>query len=221
MRFKIWIILILKGIGMGAANVIPGVSGGTVALITNIFEKLIHSIKSFDLKAIKLLFQGRFKAILIDADEYLKHLSRYIHLNPVRAKIVAIPSKYQWSSYAAFTGKLKTPPFLETEWLLSNFGKRKKEARRNYKAFVEAADITTLENPHKQLSAGFILGDLDFVNWIKETFLSGRKDEKEIPQLKKLKPKTQLETSASNRLPALPAARKLPRLRGANRPAGR
>jgi REP element-mobilizing transposase RayT len=140
------------------------------------------------------LFQGRFKAILIDADEYLKHLSRYIHLNPVRAKIVAIPSKYQWSSYAAFIGKLKTPSFLETDWLLSNFGKRKKEARRNYKAFVEAADITTVENPHKQLTAGFILGDLDFVNWVKDSFLSGRKDEKEIPQLKKLKPKIQLET---------------------------
>ena len=42
------------------------------------------------------LFQGRFKAILIDADEYLKHLSRYIHLNPVRAKLVSGPSEYQW-----------------------------------------------------------------------------------------------------------------------------
>ena len=47
---------------MGAANVIPGVSGGTIALITGIFEKLIDSIKSFDLKALKLLFSGKFKA---------------------------------------------------------------------------------------------------------------------------------------------------------------
>ena len=62
------------------------------------------------------LSQGRFKAILIDADQYLKHLSRYIHLNPVRAKMVPMPSKYQWSSYAAFIGKLKAPPFLETDW---------------------------------------------------------------------------------------------------------
>jgi putative membrane protein len=53
--------LFLKGIGMGAANVIPGVSGGTIALITGIFEKLIHSIKSFDLKALKLLLGGKFK----------------------------------------------------------------------------------------------------------------------------------------------------------------
>lgn len=53
--------LFLKGVGMGAANVIPGVSGGTIALITGIFEKLIDSIKSFDFKAVKLVFTGRFK----------------------------------------------------------------------------------------------------------------------------------------------------------------
>ncbi len=54
--------LALKGAGMGAANIIPGVSGGTIALITGIFEKLIDSIKSFDLDAIKLLFTGKFKS---------------------------------------------------------------------------------------------------------------------------------------------------------------
>lgn len=53
--------LFLKGLGVGAANVIPGVSGGTIALITGIFEELIDSLKSFDVKAVKLLFSGRFK----------------------------------------------------------------------------------------------------------------------------------------------------------------
>lgn len=56
-----FIFLILKGMGMGAANVIPGVSGGTIALVTGIFEKFIDSLKSLDLKAIKLLFTGKFK----------------------------------------------------------------------------------------------------------------------------------------------------------------
>lgn len=59
---KSYIFLFLKGLGMGAANVIPGVSGGTIALITGIFEKLIHSIKAFDLVALKLIFNGRFLA---------------------------------------------------------------------------------------------------------------------------------------------------------------
>lgn len=55
--------LFLKGMGMGAANVVPGVSGGTIALITGIFEELIHSIKSFNIEAIKLLLQGKFKEL--------------------------------------------------------------------------------------------------------------------------------------------------------------
>lgn len=53
--------LFFKGIGMGAANVIPGVSGGTIALITGIFERLIHSIKAFNLTAVRLLFTLKFK----------------------------------------------------------------------------------------------------------------------------------------------------------------
>lgn len=51
----------LKGIGIGSANVIPGVSGGTIALITGIFERLINALKSFNLTAIKLFFKGDIK----------------------------------------------------------------------------------------------------------------------------------------------------------------
>ena len=61
-------LLFLKGMGMGAANVIPGVSGGTIALITGIFERLIDSIKSFDLKAIQLLFKFRIKELIKHTD---------------------------------------------------------------------------------------------------------------------------------------------------------
>lgn len=60
---KKYFALVLKGIGMGAANVIPGVSGGTIAMITGILEPLINAIKSFDLTALKLLFQGRFQEL--------------------------------------------------------------------------------------------------------------------------------------------------------------
>ena len=58
---KEYFIIMLKGMAMGIANVIPGVSGGTIALITGIFERLINAIKSFDLKAVKLLFKGKIK----------------------------------------------------------------------------------------------------------------------------------------------------------------
>lgn len=58
---KQYIGLLLKGMGMGAANVVPGVSGGTIALITGIFEKLIDSIKSFNLTALNLILHGKFR----------------------------------------------------------------------------------------------------------------------------------------------------------------
>jgi putative membrane protein len=63
-----YLILILKGAAMGAANVIPGVSGGTIALITGIFERLINAIKSFNGKAVKLLVRGDFKGFAIHTD---------------------------------------------------------------------------------------------------------------------------------------------------------
>lgn len=67
---KEYFIIMLKGIGMGTANVIPGVSGGTIALITGIFERLINSIKSFDFKTLRLLFKGQFR-------EFAKHTDLY------------------------------------------------------------------------------------------------------------------------------------------------
>ncbi len=57
---KDYILLFLKGIGMGSADVVPGVSGGTIAFITGIYEELLISIKSFDITAIRLVFKGRF-----------------------------------------------------------------------------------------------------------------------------------------------------------------
>ncbi len=64
------IALTLKGVAMGAANVIPGVSGGTIALITGVFERLINALKSFNKKAINLLLKGEFKAFLAHIDFY-------------------------------------------------------------------------------------------------------------------------------------------------------
>ena len=80
-----YIILFFKGLGMGAANVIPGVSGGTIALITGIFERLINSIKSFNFKAIKLLFTGKFK-------EFVKYTDLYFLIAIIAGIVIAIVS---------------------------------------------------------------------------------------------------------------------------------
>ncbi len=65
-----YIILFFKGLAMGIGNIIPGVSGGTIALITGIFERLIYSFKSFNLKALQLLFKGNFKEFKTYTDFY-------------------------------------------------------------------------------------------------------------------------------------------------------
>ncbi len=139
------------------------------------------------------IFQGRYKAVLIDADEYLGQLSRYIHLNPVRAGMVTAAGQYPWSSYSAFIGKTKAPAWLETGGLLGYFGKQKKRAIRNYRNFVEGIDAKTLEDPGKNIVGGFILGGTDFVGWVRETFLSKMDGKREISQLNKLKSRPSLK----------------------------
>ena len=75
----------LKGIGIGTANVIPGVSGGTIALITGIFERLIDALKSFNLTAVKLFFSGKFK-------EFAKHTDLWFLVSVGCGVVVAILS---------------------------------------------------------------------------------------------------------------------------------
>ena len=134
------------------------------------------------------LFQGRFKAVVIDADEYLKHLSRYIHLNPIRAGMVSHCREYPWSSYPVFGGYTKAPEWLETHWLLSLFGQKRKRAMERYREFVESVQNEKIENPSKDIVSGVILGGTEFINRIKRDFLSKNADIKEKPQLKSLKP---------------------------------
>ena len=80
-----YFILALKGIAMGAANVIPGVSGGTIALITMIFERLINAIKSFNFHALKLLIKGNFR-------EFVKYTDLYFLLAVFTGIVIAIVS---------------------------------------------------------------------------------------------------------------------------------
>jgi len=82
------------------------------------------------------LFQGRYKAVLVDADSYLLRLTSYIHLNPVRSGIVREPENYPWSGHRAYLG-LETIPWLTTDWVLSMFSSNVKRARRVYGKFVE------------------------------------------------------------------------------------
>ena len=111
------------------------------------------------------LFQGRYKAILVDADAYLQELTRYIHLNPVRAGIVKEPEDYPWSGHRAYLG-LETIPWLTTDWVLSQFSRRLWVARRAYDRFVLEGKRERRQEEYHSGSAldSRILGDDTFVD---------------------------------------------------------
>ena len=84
------------------------------------------------------LFERRYKAILVDTDEYLKELAAYIHLNPVRSHMVQSPEKYKLSSHRAYLGKM-TLPWLETDFILSTFSPTdRRRAQASFKQFVDS-----------------------------------------------------------------------------------
>jgi len=82
------------------------------------------------------LFEGRFKAQLIEEDSYLNEVLRYVVLNPVRAGMVAHPADYEWSSYRALAGLEPTPEWLDDSWLLG-LDKKLSKARQIYRDFVD------------------------------------------------------------------------------------
>jgi len=84
------------------------------------------------------LYQGRFKAIQIERDASLLELSRYVVLNPVRAGMVCEASEWTWSSYHAMVGLVPAPAWLETDWILGQFGEQRELAQRRYVDFVAA-----------------------------------------------------------------------------------
>jgi len=82
------------------------------------------------------LFQGRYKAILVERDSYLLELSRYVVLNPVRAGMADDVAAWTWSSYRATAGLMPCQAWFCRDWLLSQFGKSKSRAVKAYIAFV-------------------------------------------------------------------------------------
>ncbi len=107
------------------------------------------------------VFQGRYKAILVDKDSYLLELARYIVLNPVRARMVRSAKEWPWSSYRATVGQQAKPSWLNTEWLLAGFGRRKSKAIDAYKRFVKEGKGQP--TPWEQLRNQVFLGDETFV----------------------------------------------------------
>jgi len=132
------------------------------------------------------LFQGRYKSILVEVDEYAKELSRYIHLNPVRAKMVKTPEEYQWSSYSYYADKRKAPEWLYRDFVLGYFGKRLSTSQRNYRKFVHSLVGEVYDSPFTDVIYSVILGSQEYAQEIKDTFLKKRPQDRELPSLLEL-----------------------------------
>jgi hypothetical protein len=164
------------------------------------------------------LFQGRFKAIVLDRDECALELSRYVHLNPVRVRRLGLDKagqqrsraglgvgaepqlvaerlarlrRYRWSSYRAYIGAGRTPPWLECETVLLLQGGGRGERRERYRRYTEETVREGLcESPWQRLEAGVALGSGRFVQRIGKQLCGDRREQ---PGLRRLQGAPPLE----------------------------
>jgi hypothetical protein len=132
------------------------------------------------------LFQGRHKAILVEADEYATELTRYIHLNPVRAGMVSRPEEYVWSSYSSYIGKGLAPGWLKTGFIHGYFDVNATNARKKYRAFVEDMIGKEYESPLKATCASSILGSPDFIEEVTNDYCKENGMDRNVLAIKQL-----------------------------------
>jgi REP element-mobilizing transposase RayT len=137
------------------------------------------------------LFQGRYKAILIQKDSHLLEVCRYVVLNPVRARLVKEPGQWRWSSYGATVGQEKPPSCLTTNWVLGQFSRKRKKAEREYSDYVHRG--IGKESIWARVRGQAIFGGDDFVDHLTE-YLEGHKDVPEFPKNQRYANRPALET---------------------------
>ncbi len=129
------------------------------------------------------LFKGRYKSILIDSDEYLLHVSKYIHLNPSEARMVEKLSDYRWSSYPAFIKKSKVEKWLSIDEVYSQLTVKRDKAKR-YREYVEEIDMSDdVKAFYAKSRLSPILGDQTFAESVITNDLSNNI---EVPRYSRL-----------------------------------
>ncbi len=126
------------------------------------------------------VFQGRYKAILVEKDSYLLELSRYVVLNPVRARMVKDVADWPWSSYLATMNQAPSLECLQVNWLLAQFGSEREKAIIRYQNFVRAG--IGLPPVWEKLKSQIFLGNEGFVEKLQAQIKSGSGNLAEIPK---------------------------------------
>ena len=134
-------------------------------------------------KRVGHIFQGRYKAFLVERDTYLLEVARYVVLNPVRAGIVANPKDWKWSSYRATIGQIVKPSWLTIDWILQQFHRLHKTVQQDYARFV--IDGINKVGPFADIKEGLVLGFPQFIDWVRETH-TPTEESKEVSRKERL-----------------------------------
>lgn len=137
------------------------------------------------------LFQGRYQAILIESQGHYQEVSRYIHLNPVRAGLAGDPKDWRWSSYGGYYRAQAKPAWLTCERVLKESGAVEASARKGYRRFV-LSGIGEKDSPWQRLAHGIILGSELFVAEVRRR-LEERPDDPDVPILRRMRARPPLE----------------------------
>ena len=141
------------------------------------------------------LYQGRYKSFLVDADEYLQEISRYIHLNPIRMKLTSgmtVEEKkrhlrnYRWNSYVGYISARDRRPFLLVGEVLAHFGGDTSGGRKRYNGFVVEGLAGKTTNPLERGRGHGIVGASKFMEKIREQILPSLARSREIPAVRKI-----------------------------------
>jgi len=130
------------------------------------------------------VFQGRYKAVVVEKESHLLEVCRYVVLNPVRARGMGAkrPEDWVWSSYRATAGMAGVPSLLSTGWILARFERGRKEAKARYRAFVEAGRGG--RSPLAGVRGGVVLGGEAFVEAM-EPAVAGKSKVTEHPRMQR------------------------------------
>ncbi|MBN1492175.1 MAG: transposase [Phycisphaerae bacterium] len=137
------------------------------------------------------LFQGRFKAVLIENAGHYSEISRYIHLNPVRAGRVARPEAWRWSSYPGYRNRARALAWVTYADVLREFGRRANAARQAYRRYVMEGVASMPPCPWADAVSGLVVGDEAFVERVR-ALLAGRPPDPALPVLADLRPRPAL-----------------------------
>jgi REP element-mobilizing transposase RayT len=168
-------------------------------------------------KTVGHLFQGRYKAILCDRDAYLLSLVKYIHLNPVRARMVRELEEYKWSSHKYYVGKEKKNSIVDSDHVLRMFSENRMTSRKLYSEFMGDGIAVKRENVYRTIDQR-VLGSEEFLDSVMEKYdveVEKEKREKEhsleeiVKGVENVKGVTLIQMRGQSKLAQISSGRKL------------